>query len=356
MTVLIIGEAWGSDEERIKRPFIGASGRLLNRLLEEAGFLPPGSAAAISPNYNNMLWHKRDQIFADANIRLTNVLNLHPPSNKIEMLCGERWGDLPPIRPGKYLKPEFTHHLDRLRDEIAEIKPSLVIGLGATAVWFVLGTAGIAKLRGAITPSIYGKFLPTYHPAFLLHGRWDLRSVVLMDLMKAEFESHFPEIRRPQRFVYIPESLQDIDYCIREMAGAPILSTDIETVEDQITCIGFAWSKTAALVIPIFDWSKPDISYWGLEEEKQVWRKIAQICGDKTAKLFQNGLYDIRFLWEKYGVRPKNCLQDTMLLHHAMQPEMQKGLGFLGSVYSNEPAWKLMRPRGKGTVKDIREE
>jgi hypothetical protein len=35
---------------------------------------------------------------------------------------------------------------------------------------------------------------------------------------------------------------------------------------------------------------------------------------------------------------------------------MLKGLGFLGSLYSHEPAWKLMRPKGKGTLKDEREE
>jgi hypothetical protein len=32
-----------------------------------------------------------------------------------------------------------------------------------------------------------------------------------------------------------------------------------------------------------------------------------------------------------------------MLLHHALQPESEKGLGFLGSVYTNEASWKLMR-------------
>jgi hypothetical protein len=34
-----------------------------------------------------------------------------------------------------------------------------------------------------------------------------------------------------------------------------------------------------------------------------------------------------------------------------------KGLGFLGSLYTNESSWKLMRPKGKhGTLKDEREE
>ncbi len=58
--------------------------------------------------------------------------------------------------------------------------------------------------------------------------------------------------------------------------------------------------------------------------------------------LFQNGMYDLQYLY-KMGFRPRACLEDTMLLHHSLFPELQKGLGFLGSVYSNEAAWKLMR-------------
>jgi hypothetical protein len=40
-----------------------------------------------------------------------------------------------------------------------------------------------------------------------------------------------------------------------------------------------------------------------------------------------------------------------MLLHHAMQPEAPKGLEFLGSVYTNEASWKLMRSKGLASAK-----
>ena len=36
-------------------------------------------------------------------------------------------------------------------------------------------------------------------------------------------------------------------------------------------------------------------------------------------------------------------IEDTMVMHHAMEPEIQKKSGHLGSVYTDEPAWKLMR-------------
>ena len=65
----------------------------------------------------------------------------------------------------------------------------------------------------------------------------------------------------------------------------------------------------------------------------------------RPAKLFQNGLYDIAFLWRAYGIKVMNASEDTMLLHHALQPEALKGLGFLGSVYTDEGAWKQMREK-----------
>ena len=32
-----------------------------------------------------------------------------------------------------------------------------------------------------------------------------------------------------------------------------------------------------------------------------------------------------------------------MLAHHALQPESAKGLGFMGSIYTDEGAWKQER-------------
>ena len=51
-------------------------------------------------------------------------------------------------------------------------------------------------------------------------------------------------------------------------------------------------------------------------------------------------LYDISFLLRAYGIKTMNCAEDTMLLSHALQPEGLKGLGYLGSIYSDEGAWE----------------
>jgi hypothetical protein len=62
-----------------------------------------------------------------------------------------------------------------------------------------------------------------------------------------------------------------------------------------------------------------------------------------VGKIFQNGLYDIAFIWRAWKIPVMNAEEDTMLLHHALQPESLKSLGYLGSIYTDEGPWKSMR-------------
>ena len=88
-----------------------------------------------------------------------------------------------------------------------------------------------------------------------------------------------------------------------------------------------------------------DRSYWpDSRTELAAWTFVRGILqGDKVSKCFQNGLYDISFLWRAVGIKVRRAEHDTMLLHHSLQPESLKGLGYLGSIYTDERAWKHMR-------------
>jgi DNA polymerase I-like protein with 3'-5' exonuclease and polymerase domains len=117
---------------------------------------------------------------------------------------------------------------------------------------------------------------------------------------------------------------------------------DIETKGTMITCVGFAPSKERSLVVPFFDASQKDGNYWrSREEERLAWRFVERVLRDHGS-FGQNFQYDMQYLWRYAGIAAKKFCDDTMLLHHALQPEMQKGLGFLASVYTDELAWKFM--------------
>ena len=132
-----------------------------------------------------------------------------------------------------------------------------------------------------------------------------------------------------------------------------MLAVDIETRDNQITCIGFAPSAQIALVVPFEDMRKPGGSYWGsLDAELAAWEWVRHVLDLPIPKVFQNGLYDLHRLWRGYGIPVRNAEHDTMLLHHALQPESPKGLAYLGSIYTDETAWKLtVRLKHKETIK-----
>ena len=324
--IAIVGEAWGAEEAKQRQPFVGASGYELTKMLSEAGI------------------HRADCF-------LTNVFNVKPePTNDIENLCTDKSNGIVqygPIKAGKYPRAEFSSELQRLDTELKSTRPNIIIALGNSACWFILGNSGISKIRGTVTESRYGKVLPTYHPAAVLRD-WSLRPVTVLDFAKANRESAFPEIRRPERTIFIEPDLADMEhFYATQIKPCQTLSFDIETSGDQITCIGFAPNSSTALVVPFVDQRKPGASYWhSAELERLAWDYVRRVLSIPQPKIAQNGLYDIHFLWRKYGIAVKNAGEDTMLMHHALQPESQKGLGFLGSVYSNEQSWKLLGKRG----------
>lgn len=326
--ILICGEAWGEREEETGIPFSGASGWLLDQMLSQAGI-------------------KRSECY------VTNVFNLRPkPSNDVKNLCGSKADGLvgfPALGKGQFVHAQYAGELDRLYAEIRRENPNLILALGATAAWATLLTSGIKQYRGAVAPTSPQvtkklgreyKVLPTYHPAMVARDM-SARPVVVADFGKALRESAFPEIRIPDCFIWTHPTLEDLATYERDYINpATLLSIDIETKGDQITCIGFAPSPDSAIVIPLFRGENG--SYWGtIEEELAALKFVRRWCTKPC--VFQNGMYDMSFLWRRYHIPCPNAMEDTMLLHHAYQPELEKGLGFLATIYTSRPSWKAMR-------------
>ena len=357
--IAFIGEAWGENEAKLQRPLVGSSGVALFEMMHDAGMI---SLTSTDRDLIRQWWFKRDPIYVALlwerypQFYTTNVFNLRPDRNDIETLCCPKAEDklgLPPLRTGKYIRAEYKGHLERLFAELQEVRPIISILLGNTASWAVLRNSGITKIRGTVTNSPYGKSIPIFHPAAILRD-WSLRPVTVLDLAKAKRESAYPEVRRPERVIYTAPSLNDLEwYYEAYLKNAKRIAFDVETSGNQITCIGFSPTPASAIVVPFFDPRGTAGSYWpDSANEVLAWEwviKVLLLPCDKTA---QNALYDITFLWKSYGFVVKGLSNDTMLLHHALQPESPKGLGYLGSVYTNEASWKLMRSRGKhGTIK-----
>jgi uracil-DNA glycosylase len=370
--IVLLAEAQGEAEAKHGSTLIGASGIELLRMMSEAELitLSPVDRDLIHKYYLTndnrhimALWDNHPEVYR------TNVFNQHPPANNINWFLGAKSDALPgypaaridikKIRPaGPYVRREFAHELERLGDELLDKNPNVVVCLGNYALWAMAGRVGIGSIRGTTLLSTHTvanfKLLPTFHPSAVLQN-YDLRPIVIADLMKATRESAHPDIRRPEREIWIEPTVEDIEnFTESYIRGCDLLSIDIETAGDRITCIGFAPNSRIALVVPFDDARAADRNFWtSIEDEHAAWQIVKCILGDITIpKLFQNGAYDIAFLWRSMHIKVYGATEDTMLLNHALQPEMLKNLGFLGSIYSDERSWKGMAKHGKTIKRD----
>lgn len=369
---VLVGEAWGRHEDKFKHPLVGPSGRELTLELGISKFAPYMQVLCrnckrqtefidpfcqhcrkhIWPSEFDLIshWKRLKQVY---DIHVTNVFQVQPPNNDLGNFFGtEPQTEMPAWKAsqksgGSHLKDEYFFHVKRLWQEIVDLRPTLVVAMGNAACWATIKQTKITTLRGTVTWSdhLNVKVLPTFHPAAILR-QMPMRVSNLADFQKAAREREFHEIKRPERFYTIPDpteaGIAEGYAWFKKPARA--YANDIETIRNQISIVGFARSESDSLIIPIRN--ADYTNYWPTKAlEVEAWKLIRHGLQTPQPKIYQNGLFDISHL-VRIGLVPNNCLHDTMLWHHSEYPELPKSLGFLGSVYADEVAWKILRTQG----------
>ncbi|WCD44107.1 hypothetical protein Kuura_029 [Caulobacter phage Kuura] len=343
--IAIVGDCPTDGDVFAGRPFAGEMGRELDAQLATAGI---------------------DR----AECLLTNVIADQPPGNSLAAFC-IRKEDLPsgyPLHIGPmvknsgdlYLHPDRLAEGARLRSELEAARPNVVVALGPTACWALLGSTSLSGLRGSVHRSITRtpfKVVPTWHPSLVLR-QWKERPVAIADLVKAQRESAYPDIRYDNAELWLRPTLDDLyEFERRYMRGPHANSVDVETARGEITCVGFAPTDRHAIVVPfrtdpvqlklngVLTWVMTG-NYWpNFGQERAAWQWVKRnLERDDVSLMGQNFMYDMQY-FIRHGIYPKHPTDDSMLMHHSRYPELQKDLGFLGSIYTNHPSWKLLNSR-----------
>jgi uracil-DNA glycosylase len=135
--VMIVGEAPGASEDKQGRPFVGRAGRFLDDLLAEAGL-------------------------AREDVYITNVVKARPPGNRDPRA------------------PEVEHHLPWLEQQLALIRPRVVIPLGRHALAHFAPGQKISEVHGGLVVEGDRRLVPWLHPAAALHNQ-GLRETLFQD-------------------------------------------------------------------------------------------------------------------------------------------------------------------------------
>lgn len=346
--IVIIGEAWGEQEATLQSPFVGAAGQELARMLSAAGYgneLLPYSFN--SPVRMLNYWRKFPY-------PLLNTFNARPPENNVEFFYTKPGNDASKLFLQRkfdnsiyYVKAEYEHHITHLHEALKQLKPNVIIAFGNTALWALGLPTSISKLRGNIVGTPFGKVLPTFHPASVLRN-WSQRVIAILDLHKALRESASPSITTLSREIWTKPTIEDL-YKWWNLYGSRtnLLAFDIETVSNkQISEISFASDSTHALHIPFFWKENRRFTNWwpNVKTEVAAWKFVKMALESDVPKIGQNCVqYDCYWLLKEMKIGVKNVTHDTMQMAHAWQPELEKSLGFLGSIFLDERSWKGIR-------------
>lgn len=126
--LVFVGEGPGSDEDRSGRPFVGAAGQLLTRIIGAMGL-------------------SRERVY------ICNIVKCRPPGNRNP-------------RPD-----EIETCLPFLHRQLRAIAPRFVCALGKVAAQTLLETERpISRLRGRLHRVGDWQVMPTFHPAYLLRN------------------------------------------------------------------------------------------------------------------------------------------------------------------------------------------
>lgn len=319
--IMIVGDAPSAQDEKDALPFMGGAGELLSQMLSSVGAKPT-------------------EIF------YTNLSKYRAPGNKFRALLDDNG------LPGEQL----LSSLAELREEIMEVRPNVIIPVGVYSLKFLTGKGrwvknketkqfdytGIGDYRGSIlegTGFTGGtKCVPTYSPTAVLQ-QYELKHIARLDLRRALEQSQFPEIRRPSKHIVIePQGIERTAWLdwLKSVPGtldptgrfksAPFLTADIEYVGSRLLCLGATRNADVAVVFRT-------TTNAAVAEMRDLMLSGVPLC-------FQNGMFDCSILEWFYDIP---CIQylkhDTMIGMHVSYTEFPKDLGFIGSIFTEQPVW-----------------
>jgi len=294
--IMFVGEAPGSDEDLIGQPFVGRAGKKLDEMLTTAGL-------------------------NRADVYVSNICKCRPPENR------------------EPTSTEIKMCAPYIEDEIATVKPKVIVPMGNPALRYFLGVVGVTTYAGHLHESDkYGcKIIPLLHPAYILRVPEHTR-MVIAHLRKIKSIAEGQQATSSVKYVTV-RTLNQAEILFKRLREVKIFSMDIETsgfdfLHDKILCIGFSWRNNTAVTLPLL--GKRFRQIWNDKELNYIMTNLKEVLEGPAQKILQNGSFDYKFL-RSYGIHLNNFDWDTMLMHHLLDENLKgfHGLKSMAITYTD---------------------
>lgn len=283
---LFVGQGPGREEDQANKPFVGPSGRLLTKFIQDFDLRPA---------------------------RLTNTVRCWPPKDREPRV------------------EEVEKCFPYLAEEIKNAKPEIIVAVGGVALKALTGKVGIQTYAGRVAGEFEGaKVFAMLHPAYILRAPKAVH----------KFEQQFRELKRisqngtgekkvPFRVV-TPGQASDIIFNF----GGKFIAFDFETngrykhEGGEIRCVSFC-AGDAAYVVKMSDG-------YNFNEFLEYLRKAKRLCA-------HNSIFERRWLMDLGFGDPLSLDYDTMLMDYIWQEERPHDLQSVASYWlgGEFQPWKI---------------
>ena len=324
-SLIIVGEQPAYNEFRAGKPFVGETGRLLDRCLA----------------FNRI---------ARGNCFITNVVKRSVKLNQIV-----KYKKATAYQPAHYevINPILWNEaLDVLEKELLQCEAKVILACGGVALFALTSLNGIGKWRGSMVDCtlVKGKkVVGTYHPATVIPPKNQHKNerLIKWDLKRAWNLAH-GLIEEPDRISHLnptsDKALAFLHHIEAEGLRGKLIGHDIEVLgkpkqvdlNKQMGCFSIGCDHEV-MCIPIVKGYLPN---YPLEDERKILVKYFEILeNERIKKVIQNSIFEYTFLWLRYGIIHRN-FEDTMIGQHHIYPHYPKGLDFICSIHTTIPYYK----------------
>lgn len=349
--IMVVGEGPGFEEDQSGRPFVGRAGQLIAKMLYEAGIVP-------------------------SNVRLTNAIRCRPPGNRTPT------------------DTEIAECNPYLMEEIRQVNPKAIIALGGSAIKALLGAHKVGDVAGQILaqPETGIPVIPTYHPSYIMRGKWGMVPTIVRQLAKAATIAQgklnlqpLEEARKKAKVLRTVEEVEALrDYLTSDDVRVVVADTEttgLSWLEDELLCFSFSALDSdykairAGFTIPLMKadpskWpltkkntpKKPAnwraghiVPYWSPKDQARVVKALRTLFDSGKPLCFQNAAFDIRILERSHTQDPdiaddivgafgfniaKNVKYDTMLMQRIVHEGVPFNETAMLSLYTDLPYYE----------------
>jgi len=250
-------------------------------------------------------------------------------------------------------KAPLKAHIDACRpflmQDIAAVKPEVIITMGQGSLASVLKLKGVKAQRGSIWDdnAIGVPVVPTYSLGVVYRNYKDLEFIA-SDLRKAKDAANGVVTEPDHTIVGITRTVDEVREVRDYLLAANEFSFDIESTglnpladNAQVLCFSFSAKAGYGYTVPLVGYMGRD--FWSPADYEVVFGYLCEILSSPVPKIASNGKFDVRYIETTLGIPVNGFAFDCQLAYAMIHEEWPHDLEHMRTLFTQMKRYDMFK-------------